>query len=288
MKPYWFSLALLLLLALFLAACGAAATTAAPTSAPTTAPEPTEAPEATTAPEYTEAPTEVPAATATAQQTLAPTTIAPTVTPFKEERIIEVEWPPQMRLGDSDLIRLSLIPSENGYVITTEFPEHQTITNTLSVARPGGYALSALARLESVGFEISPAGNQAQSLPLNEITTWRWTLTPRTAGQQRLFITVLLRWTPTEDTLSSVQEKTIYSKGLTIQVTSFLGLATGQVTTASLVGLTFGATLSLPLALYALRPRRKHLQTLAPNTTLTLEQPTALHLSRLELSLLRV
>lgn len=281
MKAFRFSLALLVLSAFFLAACGPAATTAAPTTAPTTAPEPTEAPEAT------EAPTSAPIPTTTAEETLAPTILAPTATPLPEERIVEMEWPPQMRLGDSDLVRLSLIPSEAGYLVTTEFPEHQTITNTVSIARPGGYALSALARLEGVGFKISPAGNQAQSLPLNETVTWRWTLSPRTAGQQRLFITLALRWTSTDENLTSVPEKTVYSKSLTIQVTSFMGLATGPVTAASLIGLTFGVSLSLPLALYALRPRRKRLQASSPNPQLVIEQPSTLNLSAVELSLLR-
>ena len=51
---------------------------------------------------------------------------------------MEVEWPWRLHLGDSDVVRLSLVPSSEGYQLTTEFPEHQTITQDVPVVRPTG------------------------------------------------------------------------------------------------------------------------------------------------------
>jgi hypothetical protein len=58
-----------------------------------------------------------------------PTPTAPlaTPTPKIEARIIEVEWPADLRLGDSDIVRLALIPSKNGYTAQVEFPLRMAI-----------------------------------------------------------------------------------------------------------------------------------------------------------------
>jgi len=104
----------LALFALVLAACSPAPTsvpiqTGAPQ--PTTAPFPTQAPAATLPPEVT--------ATQPSAPTPIPTQAAPTATAVLESRVVELEWPPQMRLGDSDVVRLALLPSLDGYTVTT-------------------------------------------------------------------------------------------------------------------------------------------------------------------------
>ena len=47
------------------------------------------------------------------------------------------------------------------------------------VERPEGYDLYAVARLDSVNFEIAPQGDQEQYLDPETVATWRWTLTPK-------------------------------------------------------------------------------------------------------------
>lgn len=270
---------------------------------PTSAPVPTSAPAAAatatplaTAPPLPTAP--VPAATATtvpSYQTAVPTSapfptaILPTPTAIVEAHVVELEWPPQMRLGDSDLVRLALVPSKEGYVVTTEFPEHQVVTSTVTVARPGGYDLSAVARLDGVGFDLAPAGEQVQGLPLDTTVTWRWTLTPRSAGRQRLSLTLTLRWTPQAGRAGAIQDTRIYSRGIEIQVSSFLGLTTSQATLTGLAGLFFGGTLSLPLTAYLLRPRRtaQRARVRKPDAALALELHPGLTLEGEEQALLR-
>ena len=132
-------------------------------------------------------PTLLPSATQAVQPTQAPPpTFAPTPTIFVEPRLVEVEWPESLYLGDSDVVRMALIPSKDGYKITTEFPDHTTTTQDVPVVRPEGYELSAVGRLDGVGFTISPAKDQVSSLPVNQPVTWHWSLTPEHPGQQRL------------------------------------------------------------------------------------------------------
>ncbi len=232
--------------------------------------------------------TQRPAPTATAAAAALPTAIVASPTPLTETRAVELEWPPQMRLGDSDLIRLALIPVDGGYSVTTEFPDHVTVTSTVPVARPGGYDVSAVARLDAAGFEVSPTGEQSLGLPLDEAVTWRWTLTPRTAGTHRLSVILLLRWTPQPGNPNPQRETLVYSKGVEVRVLSFLGLTATQAAGAGVAGLFLGGTLSLPLAAYLLKPRRARLQAFAPNRALVIEPHPAFHLNADETALLQI
>ena len=282
--------------AVILVACGGAATVAPqPTTAPAATAEvtqqpplPTEAPAVQTQPAETgaPAPTNTPPPIVV---TPPPSIAAPTATPIVEERLVELEWPPEMRLGESDIIRIALIPSKDGYTVTAEFPEHQVITDTVPVERPGGFGLSAAARLDGVGFAISPSVEQEYGLPLDQPLTWRWTITPLAPEQQRLSVLLRLVWTPLPGNASPAHETVIYSKGLNVQVTSFFGLTKQQALAAGFVGLAFGSTLSLPLAAYVLRPRRVRpsMQTADPNAGLVIEHQPNLLLSNEESQLLK-
>jgi hypothetical protein len=263
----------LALFALVLTACSAATVEPAPTA--TIAPQPTQPPPATaTSP----APTPSPPAT---------TLPGPTPTAVVESRVVELEWPPGIRLGDSDVVRLSLIPSKDGYTVTTEFPEHQTVTSTVSVTQLGGYQLSGVGRLEGVGFTISPTNEQILSLPLGEAVTWRWTLTPHAPGQHRLAISLSLRWTPLPGTSGFIHDAQVYSKGINVQVTSFLGLTKGQAMATGFVGLIFGGGLSLMALTYRVRALRPALQVLSPNPSLVVEPHPNIQFAPHERSLLQ-
>jgi len=278
-------LSALALFALVLAACAPAAPTLPTTPivqtqpvSGTPAPLPTQPPPATSTP--------IVAPTASPPATQPPVIASPT--PVVEARLLELEWPPQMRLGDSDVVRLSLIPSKDGYVVTTEFPEHQTVTNTVRVERPGGYELSAVARLDGVGFVISPQEEQARGLPIGEVVTWRWTLSPRAPGQQRLNLGLLLRWTPSPGASGPFRESEVFSKSLDVRVASFFGLTQAQALTTGLIGLIFGGSLSLAALTYRVRLPRAILQAFTPNASLVVEPHPTINLSPRDRSLLQV
>ncbi|MBN1149094.1 MAG: phosphotransferase, partial [Anaerolineales bacterium] len=233
-------------------------------------------------------PTPVSPPTATSLPTLQPSS-SPTQTPIVDERLVEIEWPPRMRLGESDVLRLALIPNEAGYILTTEYPEHQAITQTLMVPRPSGYYLLAVARLDGVGFDISPQGEQVQSLPPDEALVWRWSLTPRDPGRQRLSLSLKLRWQPLGDNHSPVQEYVAYSTGLDVHVFSFFGLTQAQALFSGLIGLVVGSGMSL-FALFKrprARPAAAALQEQIPNPDLAIELPPGLGLSPQERPLLQ-
>lgn len=205
-----------------------------------------------------------------------------------EDHTVQVEWPAEMRLGDSDIVRLTLVPSSVGFTLVTEYPEHQTVTQTVTVNRQAGYDLFAVARLDGPGFEITPPGDQTQFLAQNQPVSWRWSLTPRHAGRQRAALSLNLRWLPQAGSSAAPRSVTIYSTGLEVQVHSFLGMTRSQAFAAAVASLIFGG--SLGLTALVLRPApatRVRLHRLAPNSSVIIEQPAGLDLPPTVLTLLQ-
>jgi hypothetical protein len=240
----------------------------------------------------------IPSATLAPEGTAVPTQPATTpqlsATPLVEARLVEVEWPENLHLGDSDVVRMALIPSEKGYTLTTEFSDHSTITQDVPVVRPEGYELSAVGRLDGVGFKISPSKDQVSSLPIDQPVIWHWSLMPESPGLQRLTVSLLLRWEPLPGTNGMRREAVAYSKGLDMYVRSFFGLTRGQTLTTALVGLALGASLILIGAVYGFplwgqnrAPKEYASQIRTPNQALEIEAFSGLLLDKQDENLLR-
>lgn len=210
----------------------------------------------------------------------------PSSEPILESRLVELEWPPKMRLGDSDIVRLALTPYQEGYIVQAEFPEHDVRSQTLQVEHLAGYTLAASARLDGVGFDIQPAGDQRQYLPAGQALTWRWTVQPRSAGQQRLAVMILLQWLPESDNPAMEHQTLLFSQGLDVRVTSFLGLTQAQAAAGGFFSLVFGGSISLFALIYRPRSSGRTLRTLAPNPKLVLEPNPGMQLRADERSLL--
>jgi hypothetical protein len=221
----------------------------------------------------------------------------PAEVPIIEERVVEMEWPERLRIGDSDVIRLALLPVEDGYVARAEFPEHALETKEVPVSRPDGYTLYALAQLSGVGFEISPAGEQQRYVPEGEEVAWRWTLAARSPGQHRLSIQLRLRWEPAPGTTGVTRESLAFDKGLDVPVTSFMGLSMAQAAALGWGGLLLGSGF-LFAALFTRKQDIRGIKitpagsddvfkTALPNASLAVELPRELSLVEDESLLLR-
>ena len=218
-------------------------------SMPTQAPLPAEAPEPTKAPAATMVATS-PLATVTA---IAAAPTPPRLSPTPEtlhQRIVEVEWPPRMRLGDSDIIRLSFIPSpEGGYIPTIEFEEHEVVTTAVPIPaeRFERYYVYATANLHAVGFDVEPGEFPPQEVLIDQPTFWRWSIKPRQAGEHRINLSLVLRWEPRETASEArASEQLVWSDSLSITVTTTLGLNARQADLLGTGGSILGGILGLP------------------------------------------
>jgi hypothetical protein len=250
--------------------------------------------EPTSTSDFTSQPTALPKATATPWPTQVPESgnatedvLRPTEAPQNEARVLELEWPPRMRLGDSDVIRLSLIPSADGYSVRTDFPEHKTVTQTLQIDRAPGYDLVAAADLEGVGFEIAPEEEQSALINPNQEVTFQWSLQPLRAGQQRAIVSLVLRWVPQAGMNAVARESTVYSRALNIEVVSFFGMNRSQAMTSGLFGVLVGSGLLLAGLFYQPGGMGAILEIVRPNPNLSIEPPPGLIVSPTETALLR-
>ncbi len=260
---------------------------AAPAVAQPTQGEPQSTPENGFLPSLTPFPTQISLPTASAAPTLSVT--QPAEPPNTEAHFVQVEWPLQMRLGESDIVRLSLVPSSQGYSLVTEYPEHQVVTQTVTIRPASGYELFAVARLDGVGFDISPSGEIAQYLITGDGLGWRWSLTPRQTGRQRLSLTLSLRWIPESGSGKPNREIIAFSRPLDIRVISFFGLTQAQALLTGLVTLLLGGGLSLFSVVIRPRPARLSagFELHQPNPSLAIELPPDLHLGNNETTLLQ-
>jgi hypothetical protein len=232
------------------------------------------APAATMVPAPTNASLPAVAYTPTAQ----PTRPELTPTPGVEGRLVEMEWPGQLRLGDSDVVRLALVPSQNGYDVQAEFPDHQLTTQTVPVERPYGYQLYAAGILDGVSFDISPAGEQEHLLPLGQTVTWRWTVRARSPGEQDLSIALWLRWRPGPGIEAQPREALAFSRAMRVQVSSVLGMTRAQASTTGAFSLLFGGSLGVLALVTRPHSRRARLETRSPNPGLKIEPPPGITL----------
>ncbi len=268
------------------------APTSAPAAArrpdPTKAPEPTRAPAATKTPEPSRAP--APAGSTTNKDAgaaatesanlqskanpppptaseVSPPISSPGSTPASfdaivvEKRIVELEWPQFMTLGDSQSVRLILAPNTDGYVATAELQDGKLITKLVNVPRPSNYDIRAVARLESVAFDIQPTDAREYELPINQPMEWRWTVRPHGTGVHQLSLNVHLRHIARAPA-SDVREYLLFSRGLDVQVTSILGMTASQSGIFGGIGLVSGTLVTL--IGYALNKRRERNLGFAP------------------------
>lgn len=222
-----------------------------------------------------------------ASPTQAATQAPPLATAEALEEIAEVEWPGRMRLGESDVVRLSLLPTDDGYEVLAEFAGHRTVTETVTLEQLAGYDVIAAARLDGVGFHLAPEGDQPQDWRAGRALTWRWTISPRRSGQQRLSLSLTMQWRPEAGRSLPSRQVTAFSRALDVQVVGgWVALSDGQMLLLGLAAITAG----LAVAVALLRRRwggGASLTVVQPDPALRLEPHPSLALDEAEQTLLK-
>ena len=233
-------------------------------------------------------------AAADAQQALVPsatlTTESTSSTMQVDTRIVELEWPPEMRLGGSESVRLALIPATDNYIVKVEGADHVVVTQTIEAKPRPGFDLFAVAKLNAPKFDVSSDFSAQQAVIPNETLRWRWLISPREGGTQMASVLLHLRWEPQAGSLAKpVDGAALVDKPMQINVTSMLGMSTTQA--ASMGGM--GLIASLLLGTFALAFRRAPALKLAlaqishPNAQLKIEQNPAIIFAPDETALLQ-
>jgi len=201
--------------------------------------------------------TEAPAAeepAAIPQQTFsAPTQVVPTqpipvtsVPAIPEQRRLTLEFPPQIRTGDSDRVRLTLEVDDMGNIIPTSEVEGNVVTGEV-VEIPNLYEthnVIAEARFDIVGLQVSPPETISQTLSQGQSVTFYWSVRPEQAGVYRGTIWFYLRFV---DKVSGEEsQRTVSAQLVEIEAVNLLGLPVNVVRTFGSVGSVIGAIIGFP------------------------------------------
>ena len=201
------------------------------------------------APESTSAAVEEPAeAVPTSPPALIPTQIIPatSVPAIPERRRLTLEFPPQIRAGDSDVVRLTLEVDDLGNIVPTAQVEGNVVTGEV-VEIPNLYEthhVIAEAKFDIAGVQISPSELSSQTLSQGQSVSFYWSVRPQDVGVYRGTIWFYLRFV--DNVSGEESQKTVSAQLVEIEAVNVLGLPTGLVRTFGGVGSVVGAVIGFP------------------------------------------
>ena len=194
-----------------------------------------------------------------------PTSVIPVSTAqpaLPERRRLTLEFPPQMRAGDSDVVRLTLEVDDlggltptaeiGGNVVSGEVIEIQNLYET--------HRVIAEARFDIAGIEISPADLSSQPLAQGQSVTFYWSIRPPETGVYRGTVWLYLRFVDKQNGEES--QKAVSAQLLEIEAVNFFSLSGNFARTTGVIGSVVGTVIGFPfledIVKFLIKRRKKH------------------------------
>jgi hypothetical protein len=163
-----------------------------------------------------------------------------------ESRRVTLEYPPSMRAGDSDVIRLTLELDTLGNLTPTAEIQGNVITGQ-TVEIPNLYDthnVIAEARLDLAGAEVRPDEVTSEPLLPGQSATFYWSVRPANVGTYRGTAWLFLRFI---DKATKEESRTVVSaQTVQISANNFFGITGNAARTAGGLGSVVGAVLGFP------------------------------------------
>jgi len=163
-----------------------------------------------------------------------------------ERRSLTLEYPPYMRAGDSDIVRLTLEVDDLGNVVPTAQIDGNVVTGEV-VEIPNLYKthnVIAEAKFDIAGMQISPSETISQTLSQGQSVTFYWSVRPQEVGTYRGTIWFYLRFV---DKVSGEEsQKTVSAQLVEIEAVNLFGLPASLVRTFGGIGSVVGAVVGFP------------------------------------------
>ena len=163
-----------------------------------------------------------------------------------ERRRLTVEFPPRMRAGDSDRVRLTLEVDELGNVTPTAEIGGNVITGKV-IEIPNLYEshhVIAETRFDIAGMQVLPAELVSEALSPGSSVTFYWSIHPSEAGDYRGTIWLYLRFVNKLNGEES--RKTISAQLVEIEAVNLMGLSGNFARTTGVIGSVVGTVLGFP------------------------------------------
>jgi hypothetical protein len=178
-----------------------------------------------------------------------PTSTAPEVTAqpaLPERRRLTVEFPPRIRAGDSDLVRLTLEVDDLGNITPTAQIGGNEVGGEV-VEIPNIYEthhVIAEARFDIAGMEVRPTELISEPLTPETSATFYWSVRPPEVGVYRGTIWLYLRFVDKQTGEES--RKPVSAQIVEIEAVNLLGLSGGFARTTGVVGSVVGTIIGFP------------------------------------------
>ncbi len=202
----------------------------------------------TSLPLPTQSTTSIPLAIPTEGLALAVTAIPSQPPAILESRLLTLEYPEQIRSGDSDVVRLTLETDASGNITPTAEVKGNHVTGQ-PLQIPNLYDthdVIAEARLDLAGPEIRPSGAIDEPLLPGQAVTFYWSVRPTDTGTFRGTVWLFLKFV--NKTTREESQKAISAQMLQIESTNFFGLSGSAARTTGGIGAIVGAVLGFPFA----------------------------------------
>ena len=163
-----------------------------------------------------------------------------------ERRRLTLEFPPQIRAGDSDLVRLTLEVDELGNLTPTAEIGGNIVGGEV-IEIPNLYEshhLIAEARFDLAGMEVRPSDLVSEALSPGNPVTFRWSIRPENVGVYRGTIWLYLRFVDKQNGEES--RKTVSAQIVEIEAVNFLGLSGEFARTTGIIGSVVGTIIGFP------------------------------------------
>ena len=163
-----------------------------------------------------------------------------------ERRRLTLEFPPTIRAGDSDIVRLTLEVDDLGNLTPTAQVEGNVITGKV-VPIPNLYDshhVIAEARFDLAGIEIRPAELVSEPLSPGNSVTFLWSIHAQNTGVYRGTVWLYLRFV--EKQTGEESRKTVSPQIVEIEAVNLLGLSGEFARTTGVIGSVVGTIIGFP------------------------------------------
>lgn len=170
------------------------------------------------------------------------TNLAPMV---KEARYLTLEWPARIRVGDSDVIRLTLEVDDQGILTPTAIIAGHEVRGEV-VYVPDLYDthnIIATARLDLTGMQIIPNSTIEQPLVSGEKVDYFWSVMTDEIATYRGTVWLYLRFLPLDG--GEEMQKPLTAQVIEISSVNLFGLGGTPARLLGSVGIIIGALLGL-------------------------------------------
>jgi hypothetical protein len=165
---------------------------------------------------------------------------------ISELRQLILEYPPRIRLGDSDVIRLSFAVDQSGMLTPTAVITGREVRGeTFEIPNLyESHRVIAEARLDMAGMDLRPSEVISEPMLPGQSVTFFWSIHPPAAGKYRGTVWLHLRFVDKSNGAQS--QSTLSAQIVEIEAVNFFGLSANFARLSGALGCVIGGILGFP------------------------------------------